>query len=140
KTETISIAAMTIMSRSSRGLPEPRAGRWACRANEAFIQNLRGARLNRVYKGETDRDYIDGSWRVRNSMKALRTRLGMLPAECQLTLGSVTPGITSRRAIPCVPTRTASGRVRECLPFRCGPPRSFLGDDDAPAMGGYLGR
>src|SRR2546426_386855 len=38
KTETISIAAMTIMSRSNRGLAEPRAGRWACRANEAFIQ------------------------------------------------------------------------------------------------------
>src|SRR5438128_8671811 len=36
-------------------------------------KNLRRARLNRVYKGETDRDYIDGSWRVRNSMKALRT-------------------------------------------------------------------
>src|SRR3989442_1597062 len=73
KTETISIAAMTIMSRSNRGLAEPRAGRWACRANEAFIQDLRGARLNRVYKGETDRDHIDGSWRVRNLMKALRT-------------------------------------------------------------------
>jgi len=29
--------------------------------------------LNRVYKDETDRDYIDGSWRVRNLMKALRT-------------------------------------------------------------------
>jgi len=29
--------------------------------------------LNRVYKGETDRDYIDGSWRVRNLVKALRT-------------------------------------------------------------------
>src|SRR2546422_1781831 len=38
KTETISIAAMTIMSRSNRGLPESRAGRWAGRANEAFIQ------------------------------------------------------------------------------------------------------
>src|SRR5256885_5083383 len=36
-------------------------------------KNLRGARLNRVYKGETDRVYIDGSWRVRNSMKDLRT-------------------------------------------------------------------
>src|SRR3989442_8934898 len=36
-------------------------------------KNLRGARLNRVYKGETDRDYTDGSWRVRNLMKALRT-------------------------------------------------------------------
>src|SRR2546422_5644659 len=31
-------------------------------------KNLRGARLNRVDKGETDRDYIDGSWRVRNSI------------------------------------------------------------------------
>jgi len=29
--------------------------------------------LNRVYKGETDRDYIAGSWRVRNLMKHLRT-------------------------------------------------------------------
>src|SRR2546428_435710 len=38
KTETISIAAMTFMSRSNRGLAELRAGRWACRANEAFIQ------------------------------------------------------------------------------------------------------
>src|SRR2546427_13105187 len=36
-------------------------------------KNLRGARLNRVYKGETDRDYIDGSWHVRNTTKALRT-------------------------------------------------------------------
>src|SRR5207247_2962512 len=36
-------------------------------------KNLRGALLDRVYKGETDRDYIDGSWRVRDSMKALRT-------------------------------------------------------------------
>src|SRR3989441_2690235 len=38
KTETISAAAMTIMSRSNRGLAEPRAGRCAYRANEAFIQ------------------------------------------------------------------------------------------------------
>src|SRR6266550_7749996 len=66
KTETISITAMTIMSRSNRRPAEPRAGRRAGRANEALIQNLRGARSNRVYKGETDRDYIDGSWRVRN--------------------------------------------------------------------------
>jgi len=26
--------------------------------------------LTRVYKGETDTDYIDGNWRVRNLMKA----------------------------------------------------------------------
>src|SRR2546422_4186578 len=45
-------------------------------------KNLRGARLNRVYKGETDRDYIDGSWRVRNLMKALRTHEVSL-AECR---------------------------------------------------------
>src|SRR5436853_104996 len=38
KTETISIAAMTITSRSNLGLAEPRAGRSTCRANEAFIQ------------------------------------------------------------------------------------------------------
>src|SRR2546428_7581386 len=73
KTETISIAAMTIISRSNRGLAEPRAGRWACRANGAFIQKPSRGRLNRVYKGETDRDYIDRSWRVRNLMEALRT-------------------------------------------------------------------
>src|SRR5947199_10264235 len=70
RTETISIAAMTLMSRSNRGLGEPRAGRSTCRANEAFIQKPSKARLNRVYKGETDRDYIDGRWRVRNLMKA----------------------------------------------------------------------
>jgi len=38
--------------------------------------------LNRVYKGETDRDYIDGSWRVRNLVKALRTHEVSL-AGCQ---------------------------------------------------------
>src|SRR2546428_6110000 len=38
KTETISIAAMRIMSRGNRGLAGPRAGRSTCRANEAFIQ------------------------------------------------------------------------------------------------------
>src|SRR5207247_8739849 len=65
KTERISIAAVTIMSRSNRGLAEPRAGRWACRANEAFIQKPSRGRLTRVYKGETDTDYIDGNWRVR---------------------------------------------------------------------------
>src|SRR5216117_93703 len=70
KTERISIAAVTIMSRSNRGLAEPRAGRWACRANEAFIQKPSRGRLTRVYKGETDTDYIDGNWRVRNLMKA----------------------------------------------------------------------
>src|SRR5207249_2235184 len=68
KTERISIAAVTIMSRSNRGLAEPRAGRWACRANEAFIQKPSRGRLTRVYKGETDTDYIDGNWRVRNLM------------------------------------------------------------------------
>src|SRR5207253_8841243 len=45
-------------------------------------KNLRRARLNRVYKGETDRDYIDGSWRVRNLVKALRTHEVSL-AGCQ---------------------------------------------------------
>src|SRR2546427_5781143 len=82
KTETIRIAAMTIMSRSNCGLAEPRAGRWAGRANEAFIQKPSRARLNRVYKGETDRDYIDGSWRVRNPLKALQTHEASL-GECR---------------------------------------------------------
>src|SRR5437899_10108574 len=38
-------------------------------------KNLRGARMNRVYKGETDRDYIDSSSRVRSLMEALRTHV-----------------------------------------------------------------
>src|SRR2546427_11425993 len=70
KTETISIAAMTIRSRSNRGLAEPGAGRWACRANEAFIQKPPRARSNRAYKGATDTDEIDGTWGRVNVMKA----------------------------------------------------------------------
>src|SRR6058998_1087129 len=46
-------------------------------------KDLRGARLNRVYKGETDRDYIDGTWRVLNLMKALRTHEVYLSQGCR---------------------------------------------------------
>src|SRR2546428_1880239 len=69
--ETISTAAITIRSRSGRGLTERRTAVGACRANEAFIQNLRETRLNRVYKGETDRDYIDGSWMLPSASRSI---------------------------------------------------------------------
>src|SRR5437016_1710870 len=74
KTETISIAAMTIMSRSNTAaLRNRERGVGRVERMRRSYKNLRGARLNRVYKGETDRDYIEGIWRVRNLMKALRT-------------------------------------------------------------------
>src|SRR3989441_7481145 len=97
RTETISTAAINIISQSNRGLVDPRTSLRACRASEAFIESPRRARLDRVYKSETDRVYIDDGSRFRIPIDDLRVRVGTLPAGCQLTLGSATLRSTRAR-------------------------------------------